>query len=1064
MNVKRWVSWFALLALLFAPSSHSVFSYSPFRLSPKSQVQERIEPTFLQNVKASNSLIPILIELRDLPGIEYWVNHQAKPFATTSTPKTDLLEFIPPYQDILLSKQSKVLDWARRKSLSVIPLSHLTLTLNAITAEVRGEDLEALSACPLIEKIHDNRQMVEPIRVVAAKTSGTALAWDGLRDASLPPLSGKNKVIGVMDSGVDTSHPEFSMNGKILGGYNLADGDENIVDDSGHGTMVAGIACGQGTKDEKQGRGIAYDAGIRVYKIFSRKSPTADLLVALEKVVKDGCDVLNCSFGGSSSDFSTGETSFHRAFRNADKAGILVVAGAGNSGSRRKEVPWPILSPSIIDTVFSVGGSDDRKEMPYLTVQVPGKSDRFCPAIQTPDTVPLNTTILKQGVINCGYGTKEELSKVDLSKKVALIQRGPNKESITYREKLENARDAGASGVIFYNYVPHQNVTISILKSGENKGAVGDLPPSISLSKEDGEAIKIALTPETTFYLENRSYSTIANFSSMGLSGDSVLKPEITAPSTQVHTTALGGKYGSSSGTSFSTPMISGMVALLKEGQPTWSHQQIKSALMNTADIMINPVNQLPISFILQGAGTARMDRALTTPAFLEPRSLVLSRTPTESTHTFLVSSARDEELVLPLSAEFFHLSHETVPLTLSFDKSEIRLAKGEQATFTVTIKKTEVMLQNRYEGIIKVGDKLHIPLLCFRDPAQNVEESITNIQLSSEILDLGPQNSLKSHPVQISFSLNAGTITSRVTKDYTAYTSYNYGNVDVWVADDSGELWGKIFTFSNIMVGEYTFLWDGTNVNNELFLPKGSYQLYFTIPVTEQKDKESITKLYGPFTKAFQVSRSSFPELITGNLSTVKMIHGNDTLHLGLRLNHLPKYLLQEGDITKIEFLLYYEGSQPVLFQGAKLIGFLEEKDLATISINIEIEGVLKVTISSPGIALSKINELPFLEFEYKVGAKGDASFFTRSFQIVTASHKNHRVKAYEVGCRISSRDFLLCDINKDKFTDQNDADLFMECFGTRAEEEYFDEKCDFNQDRRIDAFDLILLGAEME
>ncbi len=80
----------------------------------------------------------------------------------------------------------------------------------------------------------------------------------------------------------------------------------------------------------------------------------------------------------------------------------------------------------------------------------------------------------------------------------------------------------------------------------------------------------------------------------MGLSGDSAFKPEITAPATQVVSTVSGGKYGNSSGTSFSTPMISGMSALLKEARPEWNHPQIKSALMNTADLMINPVNQLP--------------------------------------------------------------------------------------------------------------------------------------------------------------------------------------------------------------------------------------------------------------------------------------------------------------------------------------------------------------------------------------------------------------------------------------------------------------------------------------
>jgi subtilisin family serine protease len=1056
MKVKRLFSLLVVIALLSTPLSHPVQSHT----------YTRIDPLFLWQVKQSKSLIPVVIELVSLPGIEYWVEHQVVPMSGTNTPPTPLLEFIPDYQKRLLNQQDQVLSWINRKSISFIPKHHLTLTLNAITGDIKGRDLETLSNCPFVYKIHDSRQTLEPIRFLGSKSSGVDHAWAGLTDYGLPPLSGKNKVIGVMDTGIDKSHPEFAGIGKIKGGYNVADGNDDLTDDSSHGTMVAGIAAGQGSVDEKQGRGMAYDANIRIYKIFSKNSSApADVLGALEKVVEDRCDVLNCSFGGSSSDFSTGDTAFHRSFRNADKAGTLVVAGAGNSGSRRKEVPWPILSPSIIDTVISAGGTDDRKEVPFLTVHENERPDRTFQAIYTPYSPTINSAVLEQGVVDCGYGSKEEISSLVLTKKVALIQRGPYKNSISFRDKLENAGQAGASGVIFYNNQPHQNIACVILKPGEDKQAAKSLLPSISLSKEDGESIKKIMTNECTFRIDNRQYSTIANFSSMGLSGDSVLKPEITAPSTQIVSTVPGGKYGNSSGTSFSTPMISGMCTLLKEARPLWTHQQIKSALMNTADIMINPFNQLPITFTLQGAGSARLDQALKTPAFLEPRAVISSRTPSEFTQSVQVTNATDKEQVFELSAEFFHLNQETVPFTITFDRGEVKVGKGEQSTFTFTITKSkEPILQNRYEGIINVGTQLHIPLICYRDAAQKVEESISNIRISRESLDLTKQNPLRSTPVQISFSLNAGDISSRVNKDYTSYTSLNYGSVDVYVADDSGEIWGKIESFSNIMVGEYTFLWDGTNVGSQLFLPKGPFLLYFTMNLREQKDKDTTTNIYGPFTKTFQVTASDIPELITGSLSALKTVHGNDILKLGLRLNKLPPYMVSEGDITKIEFLLYYGPGQSIIYKKSELLGFLADESVAEIVVLTDTEGMLKVSISSPGISPAKVDELPFLQFEFTTGSKGDITFYTRSFLIQTTNQKSHRVKAYEVGCKISSRDFLLCDLNKDKFVDQKDADLFMESFGTRADEEGYDEKSDFNQDRRIDALDLIILSREME
>jgi subtilisin family serine protease len=1065
MSVKRVLSYLLVLVLLSAPWGHLALGHAPLR----------IDPVFLQEVQHSPSWIAIVVEFQDLPGVEFWhqqqlqqqlqQKQQTQPTPSSPTPQSSLLAFTVDYQQYLLSKQDHFLAWVSRKKLSLIPKHHLTLTLNAITAEIKGTDIMTLSLCPHVYKIHDARQSFEPIRHLASKSSGTDLVWTGIEDSTIPPLSGKNMLIGIMDTGIDTQHPEFAQEGKIKGGYNIADNNEDIKDDGSHGTLVAGIAAGLGSKDEKQGRGMAYDASIMVYKIFSNKSNApADVLGAMERAVKDRCDVLNCSFGGSSSDHSTGDSAFHRAVRNVDKAGTLVVAGAGNSGSRRKEVPWPILMPSIVDTAFSVGGTDDRKETPFLTVDVNEGITRTLQAIQTPHSQRMTSTLFHNGVIDAGYGLKEELSKLDLAQKVALIQRGPQKDSLSFRDKAENALQAGAIGVIFYNNVPHQNTSFSLLRPGEDKSQIQHLPPSISLSKEDGEYVKRALNKQSTFQIDYKQYSTIANFSSMGLSGDSAFKPEITAPSTQIVSTVSGGKYGNSSGTSFSTPMISGMTTLLKEARPDWNHQQIKSAFMNTADLMINPVNQLPISFTLQGAGSARLDKALQTPAFIEPRALVLSPIPDSVTHTFSVTNASDQTQVFPLSAEFFHLNHETLPLTLSFDKSELKLEKGQQASFSIEIISNKpAFLQNRYEGIIKLGDELHIPLICYRDPAPQVEESVSNIRLSQDHLDLSQPNALALSPLQISFSLNAGEITSRVTKDYTSYTSFNYGTVNLFVADDSGEEWGKIHTFHNLMVGEYTFLWDGTNENNELFLPKGAFYLYFTINLREQKGQDWTTKAYGPFKKAFQVIASGIPPLPTANLSALKMYHGDETVRLGLRFNELPPQVLSEEEITKIEFHLHYGPPQQVLFQKAEPQGFLSKEGLVEFEMEDDKEGVLKIAIHTTGLSPAMVNELPFLMLDFLVLKSGELSFYTRSFVIHTASQNTYRVKAYEVKSRSSNRAFLLGDLNKDKVVDRHDFELFIASFGSKAGEANYDEKSDFNQDMRIDLFDLGILSREM-
>jgi hypothetical protein len=80
-----------------------------------------------------------------------------------------------------------------------------------------------------------------------------------------------------------------------------------------------------------------------------------------------------------------------------------------------------------------------------------------------------------------------------------------------------------------------------------------------------------------------------ANFSSRGpVYGSHTLKPEITAPGVGISAAAAGGRgvyaYQSMSGTSMATPHVAGAAAIVKQRHPDWSAQQIKAALVSSAD------------------------------------------------------------------------------------------------------------------------------------------------------------------------------------------------------------------------------------------------------------------------------------------------------------------------------------------------------------------------------------------------------------------------------------------------------------------------------------------------
>jgi subtilisin family serine protease len=1047
-----------LLVLAFLPVQMMVYAQN----SPN----HRIDETLLRDESPASSWIEVLLELSDLPAVEYWQKTiKLGSLSTNSMHSSDWLQHTESYQTALKERQERFLSWAGQKRISIIPRYHLSLTLNGIVAEVKKSDLALLSTSSSLYKIHDIRQKFKLTRQLGAKSSGADKAWIGFPEDSTPSLSGKNILVGVMDTGLDTRHPEFTRAGKVRGGFNFAENNSDLSDASSHGTHVAGIAAGQGGNEKQYGRGMAYDADIMVYKIFSKDNmSSADVFGAMEQATKDRCNVLNLSFGGSSNDSSSGNSAYHRSMRNADKAGVFVVAGAGNSGARRKEIPWPIIIPSIIDSTFSVAGSDDRTEAPLLISQINGKTDRAFQAIQTPNTNRLQKEMLKNGVVFSAFGQKEDFASLDLSNKVALIQRGPSLNGISFRDKLENAQQAGAVGVIFFNNSPHQNIVPHILRSGENSSQVKHLPPSISLSMEDGEELRQILSQHNTISIEYQQFSTIASFSSMGLSGDSAFKPEITAPATRIVSSIPGGTYSPMDGTSMATPMISGLSALLKQARPKWTHQQIKSAFMNTADIMINPTNKLPISFTLQGAGTARLDKAIQTPAFLEPRALVFSETPEKITQTIKVSNNTNKKQVFRLSAEFYHLSHENLPLSITFDKDEINMEGNKDASFTITIHMDKkAFLQNRYEGIIKVGNDLHIPVICYRDPASKVEEAISNIRISKDPLDLTKSSTDSMPPLQISFSLNAGNLSSIITKEYTYHYGENFGSVNFYIADEEGEEWARIGNLNNIMVGEYTFFWNGRDEQNQLFLPGGKFFLHFTMNMREYKDQQWTTKTYGPFRQAFVVSASDLPEPIPAKLSAYKLFSENQKLHLGVRFEDFKAIISPEEELSQIEFKLYYPGEQ-LMYKRYLLKGILASMDKQIqVEIDDDPEGILGIKIICENLLMKHLYDLAFIELEFNIIDKGRLLFIPRSFVIRSKKGVNYRVKAPSIQSRVIDRSYLLCDLNKDDMVDRLDFALFMNSYGSRQGDSNFDERSDFNQDMRIDILDLLTLSKEM-
>ena len=146
--------------------------------------------------------------------------------------------------------------------------------------------------------------------------------------------NGQGVTIGLVDTGVQMTHPELL--GRVIASYNALTGGTDITDQMGHGTHVAGILVGSllnGSADE----GLAPGASLAVAKVFQTGSSSVatvakgiDWEVNVQKV-----PILSLSLGISSVALTSN-------IQNAVNKGTLVVAAAGNDGSKSK-LSWPAM-------------------------------------------------------------------------------------------------------------------------------------------------------------------------------------------------------------------------------------------------------------------------------------------------------------------------------------------------------------------------------------------------------------------------------------------------------------------------------------------------------------------------------------------------------------------------------------------------------------------------------------------------------------------------------------------------------------------------------------------------
>ena len=553
-------------------------------------------------------------------------------------------------------------------------LHSYTTVENGFAAVVPYGKLEEIRQLPGVAAAY-----AAPVFKVAPDMPTTMTELGGLENTS--GYQGEGMVIAIVDSGLEISHPLFTQapttpalakndlenvlasknlkaeekksgitasqvykTAKVPFAFDYADNDLDVAPNGAgdHGTHVAGIAAANaGVVADVVG--VAPQAQILAMKVFSSSGSNgatwADILAAADDAVALGADVINMSLG-STCGFSTpeGDEGVAAVFQNIAKSGVMLSISAGNEyssalgnligkGHALTDNPdyGTVASPSSYDSPLSVASVEkaDSIDSCYFTVGDRKIAFNDTAEDSTASGVDGNSKKFrslagsaKNYAVVPNNGAETDYNGLEVSDKIALVSRG----GITYQEKKEAAKKAGAIGMLVYNNEPG----MLYMQLDEY-----DLPTAF-ISQADGkylaglaESARTLTISATKGEVENPTSGEMSDFSSWGVTPELTLKPDLTAPGGNIKSATVKNGYTTKSGTSMSAPFVSGAMALVKQyvEQKKFATTETEKAalvdnlLMSTADLVM--AGTAPYSPRKQGAGSVNIAAATSTKAYL---------------------------------------------------------------------------------------------------------------------------------------------------------------------------------------------------------------------------------------------------------------------------------------------------------------------------------------------------------------------------------------------------------------------------------------------------------------
>lgn len=736
-------------------------------------------------------------------------------------------------------------------------------------------------------------------------------------------LKGSGVSVAVIDTGIDYNHPELDnafasstpsgntdsdllVDGKFYG-RNYIDngkGQNDPLDDQGHGTHVSGTIGGRGKGSTIQALGMAPEVTLAGYKVItSADSIPGESYIgkAAEDAVKDGFKIMSMSLG-----YYTTSTPYHAttlainnlAIQHPD---VLFVICAGNTGPGAYTLWSPSTSPFALtvanvqlpteDTKITAstangsydlrlvrnGWNDSIEKVDDGIYKLAGGNANFDESTKAHKMVMIPTVDKSR----LGTGTVAELTQFEtehpglLNGSIVVIARGQN-----FDVTLNNLKKYTPGGFIVINNY-NSDAEISFYQ-----GPYKNYIPLFTIGREDGyemiedldfnQAYEMKLTalgsqPDGT---EPRLYISSSR-GPVSISYD--VKPDIAAVGTAVLSSVpqfyagvsdYDYAYAPMTGTSMATPHVSGIAALLRQKYPDASANEIKAKLMNTADEMtgttpyetgagmLNPVKALEAdSYALAeyknyiprtSKGTTVSPVGLKSPAL--NFGMANYNEDTSRSLDLTVFTASDAEKNFAVSVEYNTLNPSS-DVTVSVDNDAVAAVKDNPGKVSVSANVSKIAAVGNYSGfiVLKEGsDELRIPfgisVMNFSEEGP-LDKELTFID--NAVISTGSKRQINMQ----NYGSSASLIHTSFIKKTPAFSFF--------VADKNGNLIGEVnqYSYSDSGVGNkyywtgifdgyyhpYTYSDNGTRIVGErTALAEGMYKLVFYTFGTQDSKTDS--------------------------------------------------------------------------------------------------------------------------------------------------------------------------------------------------------------------------------